>query len=172
MRPLLLIDVDGPLNPFDAPWFPSGRDQHGYEFHQLTPTGAQTYSVALNRSHGEELRRLAEVFDLVWATTWLDDANRLISPILGLPTDLPVVPLYRLPRHRPARSWKTEQVAGWVGERPFAWFDDEINRATRHWLANEEGLGSHLALRVSAEVGLTQSDFSALASFASDLASG
>jgi hypothetical protein len=169
MRPVLLIDVDGPLNPFHARWFAGHRPADGYGFHRLTPSDGYTYWVALNPEHGRRLLELTDAYDLAWATTWQHDANRLIAPLIGLPGDLPVVPLHR-PRGLPVhRCWKTDQVAEWVGSRSFAWIDDEINQATRDWLEAREGLGPHLARRVSAETGLTQGDFDALKAFADAL---
>ena len=166
VRPLLLMDIDGPLNPYDAPWFAQRKPAPGYTFHELTPSGGITYRVALNRAHGRELLQMADYFDLAWASTWLQDANRLISPLLGLPTDIPVVPL-RLPGfHNARRSWKAEQIADWVGDRPFAWFDDEINHATREWLRSQAQLSRHLAHRVESHLGLVPADFEVLMAFA------
>jgi len=54
-------------------------------------------------------------------------------------------------------------------QRPFAWFDDEINRPTRLWLASQDAVGRHLAHRVPAEVGLTDPDFDVLWDFAKNL---
>ena len=109
---------------------------------------------------------MADHFDLAWASTWLQDANHLVSPLLGLPTDIPVVPL-RLPGfHSARRSWKAEQIAEWVGDRSFAWFDDEINRATREWLNSQEHLSRHLAHRVEPHLGLVPADFDVLMAFA------
>ena len=169
MRPWLLIDVDGPLNPFDAPWFVRGEAADGYEFHLLTPLGGPSYWVALNADHGRQLLRLAEWFELAWATTWRDDANRLIAPILGLPHDLPVIPLVGPTFHVALRCWKTDQIADWVGRRAFAWFDDEIDPPTRHWLGAQTGLGPHLALHVSPRTGLTPTDVEALERFGKSL---
>jgi hypothetical protein len=169
VRPMLLMDIDGPLNPYAAPWFVRREPAPGYTFHELTPAGGFTYRVALNRAHGHELERLADHFDLVWATTWLHDANRLISPLLGLPTDIPVVPLRQPLFHNAARSWKAEPIADWVGERTFAWFDDEINEATREWLHAQARLNTHLAHRVEPHLGLMPADFGALLSFAEQL---
>jgi hypothetical protein len=170
MQPLLLIDIDGPLNPFRAPWFGQREAAPGFEFHDLTPAGGITYRVALNQEHGRRLAALShDAFDLVWATTWLNDANALIAPLLGLPTDLPVIPLDRPNVPRGRRSWKAEQIAYWVGSRPFAWFDDEINRATRSWLESMPNLGAHLAHRVEPHVGLVDADFVVLRSFADSL---
>ena len=106
MKPLLLMDVDGPMNPFRAPWFAQRTPADGYEFHELTPEGDQTYSVALNPRHGVRLLELASIYDLVWASTWGADANRLIAPILGLPTDLPVISLPEPSVLMSLRSWK------------------------------------------------------------------
>jgi hypothetical protein len=162
VRPLLLMDVDGPLNPFEAPWFSGMQAERGYEFHVLTPSDGQTYWVALNPMHGHRLAQLAGIFDLAWATTWRDDANRLLSPILGLPTDLPVVPLVRPPSPKPGVCWKADQIADWVGTRPFAWFDDEIDETTQEWLRAQAWLGRHHARHISPRKGLTRVDFDEL----------
>ncbi len=168
MRPLLLMDVDGPLNPFRTKWFRRAPER-GYSVHHLTPAGGPTYRVVLNPEHGAALTELAQTYDLAWATTWQHEANRLISPLVGLPTELPVLPL-RLPPHHVERwSWKTDQIIDWVGDRPFAWFDDEINRATRDRLARAPGIGEHLALRIEPHRGLESADFLALRRFADAL---
>lgn len=171
MRPLLLMDVDGPLNPFDAPWFGTNVPLPGYRFHDLVPSDGKQYRVALSQEHAEALTDLAEEFDLVWATTWRHDANRLISPILGLSEDLPVIPLIR-PRgvDNKGRSWKVQQIVDWVGPGlPFVWFDDEINRKTRSWLRAADWLGPLLALRVPATRGLVREDFNEIWNFAESL---
>ena len=169
MRPLLLMDVDGPMNPFRARWFAQPTPADGYQFHELTPRSDQTYRVALNPAHGQRLLELALIYDLAWATTWGAEANRLISPILGLPPDLPVISLPQPSLLMSRRSWKAERIVDWVGHRPFAWFDDEINRPTRLWLASRDAVGPHLAHRVPAEVGLTDDDFDLLRVFAKNL---
>jgi hypothetical protein len=169
VKPLLLMDVDGPMNPFRAPWFVQRTPADGYEFHELTPEGEQTYSVALNPEHGVRLLELASIYDLVWASTWGADANRLIAPILGLPSDLPVISLPEPSVLMSRRSWKVERIVEWVDHRPFAWFDDEINRPTRLWLAGQDTVGPHLAHRVPAEVGLTDADFDVLWAFPRNL---
>lgn len=154
------------MNPFRAKWFANRTPAAGYEFHELTPAGGPSYVVALNPEHGARLQELAPLYELVWATTWGEDANRLISPILGLPDTLPVIGLPQPTVLMSRRSWKAEVIAEWCGDRPFAWFDDEINQPTRQWLATRRGLGPHKALRVPAEVGLTAPDFDAMRAFA------
>lgn len=168
MSPLLLIDIDGPLNPYAASWFRTRRPADGFDFHDLTPQGERAYRVALNPEHGAWLRELSAAYELAWASTWQHEANRLVAPLLGLPGDLPVVPLRTPPGWTARRSWKTEQIIDWVGLRPFAWFDDEINRQTRDWLAHA-GLGPHLALRIEPHIGLRRGDIDRLAAFAHGL---
>jgi len=75
----LLIDIDGVLRPT---LFAPGR---GYEIYYLN--GRKVY---LSEAVGAEVSALASDFELVWATGWEDRANKLIAPLLGLPT-LPVI---------------------------------------------------------------------------------
>lgn len=166
MKPWLLLDVDGPLNPYAASWFRQGIPPPGYQFHALTPGSGRTYRVALNPEHGQRLRLLAEVCDLAWATAWQGHANRLIAPLIGIPDDLPVVPLEPPTLPFSDWGWKTEQVAEWVGSRPFAWLDDEITQGTRDWLDAAPWLGRHLGWHVRPQVGLTDADFDAVEGFA------
>ena len=70
--PLLLLDVDGVLNPFAAPACPPGYTEHEF-FPGEDP-------VRLCAAHGPWLRELATRFHIVWATAWGADANRLLSP--------------------------------------------------------------------------------------------
>ena len=41
--------------------------------------------VLLSPGHGELLTSLADSYELVWATAWEHNANRLICPVLALP---------------------------------------------------------------------------------------
>lgn len=102
-KPLLLIDIDGPLNPYAAK---ATRRPAGYETHRVPMDGdrpavspddlmtaaarRRTLRVWLNPGHGAMLRSLADVFELHWATAWEDAANRIVAPLIGLP-ELPVI---------------------------------------------------------------------------------
>ncbi|MEU4604236.1 HAD domain-containing protein [Kribbella sp. NPDC023972] len=154
MRPLLLLDFDGPLNPHRAQGIPVGYDQHEIV------EGARSWAVLLNPRHGVELNALAEVFDLVWATSWEHGANRLLAPRLGLP-ELPVIVW---PARAPVRrgSWKTAYVAEWVGERPFVWVDDEVGRDDQLFFGGDH----QLVHCVDARTGLTAADFAAIRAWA------
>lgn len=60
-------------------------------------------------------------FDLVWATTWEEEANEFIAPLLGL-ASLPFVP-WPSPRPEPGNGvfWKTPEIVAWANGRAFAW---------------------------------------------------
>jgi hypothetical protein len=150
MRPLLLLDFDGPLNPHRANGIPLG-----YQQHEIVE-GEKTWCVLLNPQHGVELNALASIFDLVWASSWEHGANRLLGPLLGLP-ELPTI---IWPDRAPVRrgSWKTPYIAEYVGDRSFVWVDDEAEET--------EFTGDHqLVYPVDARVGLTTTDFVAIRSW-------
>jgi hypothetical protein len=172
-RPLLLIDVDGPLNPYAAN---PNRRPEGYQTHRMRPTGWQQpwqkpLRVWLNPTHGAALQALP--FDLVWCTTWAAEANEWIAPHIGLP-ELPVVDWpegtgrARTP-HAPT-FWKTEYVVRWAAGRPFAWIDDDIDDHDREYIAEHHN-GPALLHFVSPRAGLLQPDFDALTAWADSLTS-
>jgi hypothetical protein len=86
-RPLLFLDVDGPLIPFGAPQLHPGGHSGNRTAPQLLPAGSNPLLARLDPQHGLRLSALA--CDLVWATTWMADANEVIGPLLGLP-ELPL----------------------------------------------------------------------------------
>lgn len=121
--PLFLLDVDGVLNPFAALSCPEG-----YTEHDLIPGGAP---VRLCTVHGAWLRELATRFEIVWATAWGAEANRLLSPLLELPS-MPVIGFPPIPFH-PAE--KLAPIIRYAGDRPLAWVDDAIMPAAHAWAA-------------------------------------
>ncbi|GAA1685229.1 HAD domain-containing protein [Kribbella yunnanensis] len=164
MRPLLLLDIDGPLNPYRAKQIPPG-----YVHHEIVEE-EKAWVVLLNPQHGVELNALADTFDLVWATSWEHGANRLLGPLLGLP-QLPVImwPSRESVSRTRRGSWKTPYVAEWAADRPFAWVDDEVNRYDRLYLDNAHP-APHLAHRVEPHRGLLADDFAVLRTWAQSTA--
>jgi hypothetical protein len=115
VRPLLLVDVDGPLNPYAAK--PEKRPA-GYVTHRMRPTGwdaphIKPLRVWLNPDHGPALLKLP--YDLVWCTTWQAEANVWIGPHLGLP-DLPHVSFDDVVTRDIADGtyFKTHEVVRWA----------------------------------------------------------
>jgi HAD domain in Swiss Army Knife RNA repair proteins len=148
-RPLILVDVDGVLNP-------ARPDAGGYRRHWVFPNGV-AHRLLLNPSHGQMLTDLAEAAgaELVWASYWQDKANTWIAPRIGLPS-LRFVPITRLwiPRARSwLGEWKARHVVPWIGQTPFVWLEDNLG-VPRH-LAQQQGLGRHLVVPVDPAIGLT-----------------
>jgi hypothetical protein len=151
--PLLFLDVDGPLLPFgDGP--------------QRRPSGdaSSSHLARLDPQVGHRLAALP--CQLVWATTWEEEANAEIAPRIGLPR-LPVV-LWPEPSDEHEHEnqwfglhWKTRTVVAWADGRPFAWIDDEITDADRDWVATHHP-GRALLHNVASSRGLTDDDFAAL----------
>ena len=120
-KPLLLVDVDGVLNPWAAKQCPTGFTEHYFPPHEEP--------ARLNPIHGGWLRRLAGSYELVWATGWGDEANEHLPPILGIP-ELPVIRFPAVP-FEPAE--KVPAVNAYVGERPTAWIDDALGQDAWLW---------------------------------------
>ncbi|MFI8436427.1 hypothetical protein ACIGJO_22260 [Streptomyces sp. NPDC079020] len=163
MKPLLLIDIDGPLNPYEA--LSRRGAPEGYRRHLMRPTGwtwGPALPVLLKPEHGGELLGLAAGYELVWATTWKDEANEWVGPLLGLPA-LPYIDWPEMHGTGPDGTyWKTRYVVEYAAGRPFAWVDDEITDRDRAWV------GAHHPVRallryVDPGVGLERGDFDALA---------
>ncbi|MDH6108875.1 hypothetical protein P3T36_002245 [Kitasatospora sp. MAP12-15] len=163
-RPLLFVDVDGPLLPFCAPSYPA------YPTYSSCRKGpepewadANPLLVRINPEHG--LRLAALPCELVWATAWMEDANEFIAPLIGLP-ELPVVSwpdsvdedeqTWRAGLH-----WKTRALLDWAAGRPFAWIDDETTDNDRAWVRAHYPAQA-LLHHVDPCRGLTDADFAAL----------
>ncbi|MEU6095659.1 hypothetical protein [Streptomyces sp. NPDC047079] len=163
-RPLLFLDVDGPLNPWAAQ---PERRPAGYTTITVALHPGRALRVWLNPEHGPAL--LALGFDLCWASTWMDAANRWIGPVIGLP-ELPYVDfgagLFAL---RPdAVHWKTAAIVAYAGGRPFAWVDDEQTPADEEYVAAHHP-GRALLHHVNPRLGLRPDDFTALTQFATSV---
>ena len=156
---LLFLDVDGTLIPFGG--------SQPYPLYE-TPAGAPVRPTAhpllprIDPALGPRLTALG--CELVWATTWMDDANACIAPWLGLPR-LPLVdwPDEEDPPGPPHGKphWKTRPLVAWAAGRPFIWGDDEITAADRAWTAAHHP-GRALLHRVDPRYGLTEGDFAVL----------
>lgn len=152
---LLLIDVDGPLNPYAAK--PTRRPV-GYTTYRLAPSGIaknKPLRVWLNKDHGSMLTNFAAENDckLVWCTTWENEANTMIGPNIGLET-LPVINF-----GWKAHQWKYNAVLDYCAGEQFVWLDDDFDKykKERQWFEDNRK-EPHLLQWIDPKLGLTTKD--------------
>lgn len=164
MKPLLLLDVDGVLNPAASRWW---LDKNNFVRKNTTVANGNTYPVWLHKQHGQMLLDLCSSngLELVWCTTWEHEANEFIGPRLGLP-ELPVVTF----NYINGLTWKFGGVLDYAQDRPLAWFDDDFSRhlGYKTWFL-EQRTQPTLLHEVNAATGLMQDDLDAVAKWANSL---
>ena len=141
--PVLFLDVDGVLNPYAAAGCPAEYEEFPFFPDEDPP-------IRLCRKHGEWVRELAERFEVVWATGWGSEANRLIAPVLGLSQ----LPLIVLPSALFDPREKVPAVAAYADQRPAVWIDDTLTPEAWAW-ASDRGVPT-LLIDVDPAIGLTR----------------
>lgn len=137
-RPLILLDVDGVINVMASAATRRHKTFHDGWRDVKVPVLGQPFRIFCNPALGPLLRELAASTgaDLAWATMWEEHANLSVSPLLGLPRDLPWVqvshPRYKFAETGIKYGLKAEAVVSWTKGRPFVWFEDE---ADERWQA-------------------------------------
>ena len=153
-RPILAVDVDGVISLF-------GFDDPAEAPGEFKLIDGVAHCISLPA--GERLRRLAEVYDLVWATGWEERANEYLPPILGLPDELPYLTFDGRARFGSAH-WKIEAIGEYAGDRPLAWIDDCIDESCRFWAHMRAG--PTLLVPVEPNRGLEEAQTEALIAWA------
>jgi hypothetical protein len=156
--PVVFLDIDGPLIPLRARPL---RHEPGHHRAAARASDERGNPLLDRLDPNDGLRLLALDCQLVWATSWMAEANEVISPLLGLP-DLDVVEWPDVDEQlEPGLHWKTVALTRWADQRPFVWLDDEIADVDRRWVAAHHSRRA-LLHRVDPGVGLTDADFAAV----------
>jgi hypothetical protein len=184
-KPLLFLDIDGVLAPFNMQVPPNG-------FTLRRPEGAPV-SFYFSDELGRGISELARDFEIVWATHWQQWANRVISPLCGL--DQLETLSFRF-RHRfrgderNEPDWaaiyeelrsrsdydeildhtpKLHNVAAFAGDRPCVWVDDALGQDAGLWALRRAA--PTLLIRTEPHLGLTEEQLEEIRTFAHGLAS-
>jgi hypothetical protein len=80
------------------------------------------------------LARLAERYELVWATGWEEKANEYLIHILEMPADLPVLTFDGRAVFG-SSHWKVEAIDEYARGRAAAWIDDNLDERAKTWAA-------------------------------------
>src|ERR1700712_1817885 len=106
--PILFVDVDGVISLFG--FQPSGEIPGS--FHSI-----DGMVHCIGHEAAARLARVAERYELVWATGWEEKANEYLVHILQMPGALPVLSFDGRARFGTAH-WKLEAIEEFAGGRP------------------------------------------------------
>jgi len=165
--PVLAVDIDGVISlfgfqqPYDAARV-GAADAPG-EFHLID---GMLHCIKLGT--GPQLNRLAEIYELVWASGWEDRANDHLPEILGVPK-LPYLTFDGRAVFGTAH-WKLEALQEYAGNRPLAWIDDSLDRSCYEWA--ERRSAPTLLVPTESKVGLEEGHVAALESWGREHSQG
>jgi hypothetical protein len=154
-RPVLAVDVDGVISLFG---FEGPLEEVPGRFHLI-----DGIAHCISDTAARELRRLADAYELIWATGWEERANDHLPALLGLPGELPCLRFDGRARFGTAH-WKIEALDEYAGERPLAWIDDSLDASCYEW--GEKRAAPTLLVPTESDVGLTEAHTEALLSWA------
>jgi hypothetical protein len=156
-RPILAVDVDGVISLFG---FDEPPDRAEARFELID---GMVHCISLLA--GERLLRLAEHYELVWATGWEDRANDYLPNLLGLP-ELPHLTFDGAARFGSAH-WKLGPLDAYGQGRAMAWVDDNFDESCYEWARGRPE--PTLLVPTEAHLGLEEAQTEALAAWARGL---
>jgi hypothetical protein len=128
-RPLLAVDVDGVISLFG---FEGSTSEAPGRFHLINGIPH-----CIPEEVGGRILRLADAYEVIWASGWEDRANEVLPRILGLSAELPYLTFDGQARWGSA-YWKLDALDRYAGDRPLAWIDDCLDDSCRAWAAARE----------------------------------
>lgn len=159
-KPILFVDVDGVISLFG---FPSSQSDLPGRFHWV-----DGIAHCIPEEVGGRLERLAERFELVWATGWEEKANEYLPFILKLSvSELPVLTFGGRAVFG-SSHWKLEAIEEYADCRPAAWIDDNIDDQCERWAKRREA--PTLLVRTESPTGLTDKHVKQLLRWADEVA--
>jgi hypothetical protein len=157
---IIYLDVDGVLNPDTY----NGRHKYwsDYKRYDVEIVFGGKYRIWLSADMCQTLLSVAKKHDaeIAWSTTWNNDANHCISPIVGFP-ELRVVYYDTINDNDIQNCGKLPYVSADVGSKNAVWIDDYLGYADMVWV-NERHNGivisqyPTLAIKPESSIGLTQ----------------
>ena len=152
--PILAVDVDGVISLFG---FEEPSEDAPCEFQLI-----DGMLHCISRSAGDLLKRLSEVYELVWASGWEDRANDHLPGLLDIPK-LPYLSFDGRARFGSAH-WKLDAIEEFAGDRPLAWIDDSLDRTCFEWAEKRDA--PTLLVPSDPEVGIEERHVDKLLSWA------
>ena len=159
-KPVLALDVDGTISLFG---FESDLSEVPGRFHLIDGVAH-----CIPDDAGGRVRRLAERFEVMWATGWEERANDVLPTILGLPEALPVLTFGGRAEFGSAH-WKLEALGEYARDRPLAWVDDSLDESCHVWASQRSA--PTLLVPCLPDRGLEEAHVEALLDWADEVAS-
>jgi hypothetical protein len=159
-KPILAVDVDGVISLFGFDEPPPKKEA------KFELVDGMVHCISL--AAGSRLLRLAEHYDLVWATGWEEKANFYLPRLLGIP-ELPHLSFDGAARFGSAH-WKLGPLAEYGAGRPLAWIDDNFDESCYEW-ARSRGEPT-LLVPTEPAFGLREAEVEALIAWAGGFGEG
>jgi hypothetical protein len=160
-KPILAVDIDGVISlfGFEKPQSPGElrAEEVPGEYHLID---GMLHCISMPT--GPRLNRLADTYELVWASGWEDRANDHLPNILGLP-EFPYLTFDGRAVFGTAH-WKLEALEEYAGVRPLAWIDDSLDASCYEWA--EKRTAPTLLVPTDSAHGLESAHVEALESWA------
>ena len=178
LRAVLILDIDGTINPFFArqtlierPEVLPGFEEHSFQDESFGEAHVFLQTAVLRST----LQRLQHIgVELLWGSAWNEHSNLILQMLF--PEGAESWPTIIFPEEIDfsfsVQSWKLSTVREFIEARyaetvPLIWADDEIFEDAESWLTGRPGSG--LLIRTDRHRGLTEDHWDRILRFADKL---